>query len=455
VTKPLSLGVFEMMNPSVGMPTWTHPLSKGDRYDSIEHWVELSRLLDGAGVDFLFFADTYGYPTIDGRLPDAVAEHGIQFPALDPMLLISALARETESLGFVVTSPTTVERPYATARRFASLDHYTAGRIGWNIVTGSSQSTTDELFGLQDSGTHDGRYDAADEFIDLCLAFWEGVWEDDALVRDAARNVFVDPRKLHPVDRQGRWFSGAGVFAVPPSVQRSPVLFQAGTSDRGRAFAARNAECVLIQGQSIGKAGEHVSDIRAQAVAHGRDGDDVKVLTGATVTVAPTREEAHARRAELERLYVLEDAAVIFAGFTGVDLTGMDPATELTAIRSDQGQTLIDRFVRPGAPVPTVADVLDGFRVKANRGFQITGSPEDVVEEIERIAVGTDVDGLLLEPTFGGTDAYADVIDLVLPLLRERGLWADKPAGSPLRSRLTGGPDGRLAATHPGARFRP
>ena len=107
MTKPLSLGVFEMMNPSVGMPTWTHPLSKGDRYDSVEHWVQLSRLLDGAGVDFLFFADTYGYPTIDGRLPDAVAEHGIQFPALDPMLLISALARETQSLGFVVTSPTT------------------------------------------------------------------------------------------------------------------------------------------------------------------------------------------------------------------------------------------------------------------------------------------------------------------------------------------------------------
>ncbi|MGY1814732.1 NtaA/DmoA family FMN-dependent monooxygenase [Blastococcus sp. SYSU D00820] len=453
--KAIALGAFEMMNPSVGMPTWTHPLGKGDRYDSVDYWVEVARLLDGAGFDFLFFADTYGYPTVDGQFPDAVAAHGIQFPGFDPMLIISALAQATGSLGFVLTSPTTVERPYATSRRFASLDHYTRGRIGWNIVTGSSQSTTDSLFGLADASTHDGRYDAADEFVDLCLAFWEGSWEDDALVRDRARDVFADPAKLHRIERQGRYFSGSGVFAVPPSVQRSPVLFQAGTSGRGRAFAARNAEAVLIQGQSIAKAGETVADIRAQAVAHGRAKDEIKVLTGMTVTVAPTREEALAKRAELEALYTLEDAAVIFAGFTGVDLTALDPATQLTDIRSDQGQTLIDRFVRPGAPVPTVRDVLDSFRVKANRGFQVTGSPVEVADEIEAIVAGSDVDGLMLEPTFGGPEVYAEFAELVLPILRERGLCAEHPAGTPLRQRLMGTGGGRLADSHPGARFRP
>jgi long-chain alkane monooxygenase len=453
--KPLVLGVFEMINPSNGMPTWTDPRSKGATWDSVDHWVALAKLLDAHDVDFLFFADTYGYATIDGRMPDAVASHGIQFPGLDAMLLLSALARETERLGLVVTSPTTVERPYATARRFASLDHYTAGRAGWNIVTGSSQSTTDLLFGMPDTGTHDSRYDVADEFVDICLALWEGGWEDDAVVADAARNMLVDPSRLRPIAFEGAHLSAHGQFAVAPGPQRSPVLFQAGTSARGRAFAARNAEAVLIQGQSIARAAEHVADIRQQAVRHGRGADDVQVITGATITVAPTHDEAVALRRELEALYTIEDAAVIFAGFTGVDMTGLDPDQPLTEIASDQGQTLVDRFVRPGKPVPTVRAVLDDFRLKANRGFQITGSPEEVADELEAIATGSDIDGFMLEPTFGGIGAFTDFLGLVQPILRERGLLPPpRVAARPtLRERMTGA-GGRLPAGHPGARFR-
>ncbi|MDF2554788.1 MAG: hypothetical protein K0R60_683, partial [Microbacterium sp.] len=182
MSRRIRLGVFEMMNPSNGMPTWTHPDGRGDDWDRLDYWVELARELDAAGFDFLFFADTYGYATLDGRMPDEVAAHGIQFPALDPMLAIAALARETENLGFVVTSPTTVERPYGTARRFATLDRLTGGRIGWNVVTGSSQATTDELFGVTEQLSHDARYDAADSFLDTCLRYWEHSWDDDAEV---------------------------------------------------------------------------------------------------------------------------------------------------------------------------------------------------------------------------------------------------------------------------------
>ncbi|RKR74952.1 NtaA/DmoA family FMN-dependent monooxygenase [Frondihabitans australicus] len=457
MTKQISLGVFEMMNPNNGMPTWTHPLGKGDRYDTVDYWVGVAKTLDANGVDFLFFADTYGYATIDGVMPDLVAKHGIQFPGFDPMLLISALARETTGLGFVLTSPTTVERPYATARRFATLDHYTGGRIGWNIVTGSSQATTDDLFGVSETTTHDERYDVADEFVDVCLELWEGVWEDDALVRDASTNTFADPAKLHPIDHEGAHFRARGVFAIPPGPQRSPVLFQAGTSERGRAFAARNAEAVLIQGQTVAKAAAHVLDIREQAVAHGREPHDVKVVTGVTITVAPTHDEAVAKRQELENLYTVDDAAVIFAGFTGVDLTGFDPASPLTAITSDQGQTLVDRFVRPGEPVPTVGDVLDDFRMRANRGFQITGDPVEVADELQRIVDGSDVDGIMLEPTFGGPEAFEEFLELVAPILRERGMLAPLPAApepTSLRERVTGAASRRLPGGHPGARFR-
>jgi FMN-dependent oxidoreductase (nitrilotriacetate monooxygenase family) len=418
--KPILLGVFEMMNPSNGMPTWTHPEGRGDDWDRLDYWVGLAKELDAAGFDFLFFADTYGYATLGGRMPEEVAAHGIQFPALDPMLAIPALARETERLGFVVTSPTTVEKPYATARRFATLDRFTGGRIGWNVVTGSSQATTDELFGVTRKLTHDERYDAADDFLDTCLRFWEHSWDDDAEVRDRARGLYADPAKLHRVEVDAVHQRAHGIFAVPPTPQRTPVLFQAGTSDRGRAYAARNAEAVFIQGQTIASAAAHVADIREQAVRQGRNADDVKVVTGMTITVAATEDEARAKRAEYESVLGLDDAAVMFAGITGIDLTGVDPDTRLVDLRTDLGQTLVDRYAK-NDPDVRVRAVLDQFRTKAIRGFQLTGTPEQVADEIEAIVDGSGIDGIMLEPTFGGPGAYRAFIELVLPVLRERG----------------------------------
>jgi FMN-dependent oxidoreductase (nitrilotriacetate monooxygenase family) len=438
MTRRIALGVFEMMNPSNGMPTWTDPRGRGDDWDRLEYWVELARELDAAGFDFLFFADTYGYATLDGVMPAQVAAHGIQFPALDPMLAIAALARETRDLGFVVTSPTTVERPYATARRFATLDRLTGGRIGWNIVTGSSQSTTDELFGVTAELTHDERYDAADEFLDTCLRYWEHSWDDDAEVRDRAAGVYADPTKLHRVEVDGRFQRSHGIFAVPPTTQRTPVLFQAGTSDRGRAYAARNAEAVFIQGQTIASAAAHVADIRAQAELGGRAGSDVAVVTGMTVTVAPTSAEAHALRSEYEALLQRDDAAVMFAGITGLDLTGIDPATRVVDLRTDLGQTLVQRYARQN-PEMRVGEILDQFRTRAIRGFQITGSPTEVADEIEAIVDGSGIDGIMLEPTFGGPDAYRAFIELVVPLLRERGRLDPLMDAVATASRTAGG----------------
>lgn len=440
----IALGVFEMMNPSNGMPTWTHPDGRGDDWDRLDYWVDLARELDAAGFDFLFFADTYGYATLEGRMPDEVAAHGIQFPALDPMLAIATLAQATEHLGFVVTSPTTVEKPYGTARRFATLDRFTGGRIGWNVVTGSSQATTDQLFGVTETLDHDQRYDAADEFLDTCLRLWEHSWDDDAELRDRARGVYADPSKLHRVEVSGTYQRAAGIFAVPPTPQRTPVLFQAGTSDRGRAYAARNAEAVFIQGQSIAAAKAHVDDIRAQAVTHGRDPHDIAVISGMTVTVAATAAEARALREEYEAVLQRSDAAVMFAGITGLDLTGIDPDTRVVDLRTDLGQTLIQRYARQNAEM-RVGEILDQFRTKAIRGFQITGSPEQVADEIEAIVDGSGLDGLMLEPTFGGPAAYRAFIDLVVPVLAERGR-VSPPAGATLREHFGGGP--RLAATH-------
>lgn len=451
MSRRIRLGVFEMMNPSNGMPTWTHPNGRGDDWDSLDYWTGLARELDAAGFDFLFFADTYGYATLEGRMPHEVAAHGIQFPALDPMLAIAALAQATDQLGFVVTSPTTVERPYALARRFATLDRFTAGRIGWNVVTGSSQATTDELFGVTEKLSHDARYDAADSFLDICLRHWEHSWDDDAEVRDRSTGVYADPAKLHRVEVDDAYQRSHGVFAVPPTPQRTPVLFQAGTSDRGRAYAARNAEAVFIQGQTIESAAGHVRDIRTQAVRGGRRPEDVTVITGLTVTVAPTAEEARSLRTEYEQLLDHADAAVMFAGITGLDLTGIDPATPVVDLKTDLGQTLVQRYARQN-PEMQVGEILDQFRTKAIRGFQVTGSPEEVADEIERIVDGSSIDGIMLEPTFGGPGAYRAFIELVVPILAARGR-VGTPEGATLREHLGGGP--RLAPSHRAHRLAP
>jgi len=460
----MHLGVFEVAAPQVGGTlSWSHPLSGSHRHRELDHWIEVARLLDSAGFDFLFFADGYGYPSLNGDLPDAAARGGLNFSGLDPMLLIPALAHATPNLGFVVTSSTGVDHPVAMARRFATLDHLTGGRIGWNVVTGASQDTIAGLFGHTTMVPHDTRYAMAAEYVDLCLQFWQGSWEDDALVEDKAAGVFADPAKLHRVEHAGEHFRSSGYFTVPPSPQRTPVLFQAGSSAAGRGFAARNAECIFLQGTTFVHAAANVADIRARAAAEGRDPRAVKVLVGATVTVGRTREEALARRAEFVALQTDEVASVIYAGNTGIDLMSLDPDRPLSQVTEgptadprvgQMGQSNIDRFRRPDGTTPLVREVLAELRGRGTRGFTVVGDPVEVADQLEDIMDVTDVDGFLLEAIFSPGD-HELFCELVVPELRRRGRLplGDEPVGDgTLRERL-GAPSGRLAQDHPGARF--
>ncbi|MDQ1131297.1 NtaA/DmoA family FMN-dependent monooxygenase [Microbacterium sp. SORGH_AS_0888] len=415
----LRLGVFEILTPSNGVPTWRHPAGRAYRYDQVSYWTGLARTLDDAGFDFLFFADSYGYPIVDGVVPEEVMTHGILFPGYDPMLLVSAASQAAPGLGIVVTSSTSLEQPFPTARRFATLDQFTNGHIGWNIVTGSTAQVTEGLFGITHAD-HDRRYDIADEFVDLCRTLWEDGWDDGAVVRDREADMLIDPSRVHEIAYRGTHFSSHGLFKVPPGPQRTPVLFQAGASGRGRDFGARNAEAMFIQGQNKEQALTASRDIRARVAAAGRDPHDMRLLSGVTVTVAPTSEEAHRKRRELEELFSMDDAAVLFAGFTGIDLRGLDPAMRIEDVAgTDQGRTPLDRY-RTVSGVETVRDVLEAFRVQ-ERGFVVTGSPREVAEELVETAEFSDIDGYMLEPTFGDDGAYREFIDLVLPELVRMG----------------------------------
>ena len=219
------LGAFEINGVNLtSQGLWAHPEQHTVRYTDLDYWVELARLLDRGGFDFLFLADSYGYPHLNGETPAVAFEQAAEIPKNDPMLLIPALALATDRLGFAVTSSSTYEAPYANARRFATLDHLTRGRIAWNVVT-TTATVVKDLFGAERLIPHDERYAVAEEYLQLSYELFEGSWEDGAVLADQRRRIYADPAKVHKVVHHGRYFDVEGGFGCEPSPQRTPVIF--------------------------------------------------------------------------------------------------------------------------------------------------------------------------------------------------------------------------------------
>ncbi|UFS60797.1 NtaA/DmoA family FMN-dependent monooxygenase [Subtercola endophyticus] len=450
---PLILGIFQYIGPNGTIGSaWQHPSDTSAEFLSIRHWTELAQKFEAANFDFLFLADSYGYPALDGELIDASVREGRGIPHGDPMPIITAMAAVTSDLGFILTTSTTVEPPAANARRFATLDHFTDGRIGWNIVTGSSGATAAALMG-KDLISHDLRYDMADEYVDVNLALWEGSWKDDALVLDKAAALYADPDKVRVVHYEGEYFRTDGLLNVPPSPQRTPLLVQAGASGRGRQFAGRNAEAVFLAGGDPVVVAKNVAGIRESAVAQGRDADSIKLLVGALFITAPTHAEAVAKYDEMLSMSTKEGAAAIYAGNTGVDLLALDPDKPLAQTSTEMGQSNLERYLaKDGTPAPLVRDILENFRTTGINGSVFVGTPDDVVDQIEAFVLATGADGFLIQPHLTPA-TYDDFIDLILPVLRARGLAPAEHSGQTLRERMFGA-GAHLPESHHGRAFR-
>jgi long-chain alkane monooxygenase len=451
----LRFGVFEVYAPQVGGTySWAHPLCDAVDYLDPERWVRMARIMDRTGYDFLFFADGFGYPMIDGDISPASLSAAINFSGLDPSTLIPVLARETGSLGFVVTATTGMDHPLPLARRFSTLDHLTGGRIGWNVVTGASQNAVAELFGHGEMTAHDDRYAKAGEYVELARTYWERAWDDDALVADAEAGVYIDADRIHRVDYRGEHYRSRGYYGAPPSPQRTPVIFQAGTSPRGKALAAAQAEGVFIQGTTPAFTARNVADIRRLAAEAGREPGSIRIMAGLTAIVAATDAEAERLWDEFRAMQSDEVVAALYAGNTGIDLLSLDPDGTLhqalgTGVVGQLGTSNIERYLgTPDRPAPTVREILEELRGRGTRGFRLVGSPETVAAGVAELAAETGLDGFLLEPVFGTRDVEA-FGELVLPLLRERGLLAE-PAGPTLRERMSGVP-GRARPVTPAA----
>lgn len=232
------------------------------------------------------------YDVYNGDL-DAALRHSTQVPVNDPLQLVPAMALVTQHLGFGLTASLSFEHPYTFARRLSKLDHLTKGRAGWNIVTSYLDSGAKNI-GLGGQSAHDDRYEVADEYLEVCYKLWEGSWEDDAVLRDRERRIFTDPAKVHPIRHRGRFYEVPGIHLSEPSLQRTPVLYQAGASSRGRRFAGAHAECTFVACPTKAVLKKSVAEIRAAVAAAGRDPHDVKIFNLQTVIVDET--DAKARR---------------------------------------------------------------------------------------------------------------------------------------------------------------
>ncbi|WP_382310016.1 LLM class flavin-dependent oxidoreductase [Herbiconiux sp. UC225_62] len=452
MTKQIRFNAFDMncvAHQSSGM--WRHPDDQSWRYKEISYWTELAKLLESGSFDGIFIADVLGTYDVYGGSNEAAIRHGAQVPVNDPVLLISAMAAVTENLGFGVTAGTAYEHPYPFARRMSTLDHLTNGRVGWNVVTGYLPSAARNM-GHDDQLEHDQRYDVADEYLEVLYKLWEGSWEDDAVIRDRQSGVFTDPAKVHEIGHYGEHFTVPGIHIAEPSPQRTPVIYQAGASPRGIAFAAGNAEAIFVAAPTKAVLKGTVGKIRDALEAAGRDRNSAKIYTLLTIITDETSEKAHAKHADYLQYASEEGALVFMSGWMGIDLSQYDLDEPIGNVKSNAIQSAVSNFqsANEDGKEWTVRDIAKLGAI-GGLGPLIVGSAEEIADQLQEWVEETDVDGFNLAYAITpGT--FEDIVTFVIPELRKRGAYPEGYAPGTLRNKLHGRGD-RLPAEHHGARF--
>ncbi|MFT3688299.1 LLM class flavin-dependent oxidoreductase [Paenirhodobacter sp.] len=449
--KPLILNGFAMTVPGhVSAGVWRHPSDRSHEYTKLSYWTGLARLLDEGGFDNLFIADALGPLDVFGGTPDAALRTAAQQPLNDPTVLVAAMAGVTKRLGFGVTVSTTYEQPYALARKFSTLDHLSKGRVAWNVVTSVLESAARNL-GLGQQIDHDTRYDRAQEFMEVCYKLWEGSWEDGALIRDRAAGLYTDPGKVHPINHAGRFFTVPDAHLSAPSPQRTPLIFQAGTSPRGREFAARNAEVVFLGGTNPAQIRASVEDIRARAVAHGRRPDGIRFITAIVAIPGATEAEARAKYDDYLGHTSVEAALALFSAWTGVDWAQYDLDQPLEYIETNAGRSALRGLTAKDAGRRwTVRDIAEYIGIGGIHP-KLVGTGAQIADQLETLAEEAGVDGFNVAYAVS-PGSFEDFIRFVIPELRARGRLTEEGVGRTLRGRLLGAD--HLAEDHPGAAFR-
>ena len=404
---------------------WRHPRTDASRVTDVRHFTELARIAERGLLDSVFFAD--------GLHVGPNVRHNIQ-AVFEPITLLSAIATATEHIGLIATASTSYHEPFNLARKFASLDHISGGRAGWNIVTSASDAEA-RNFNRSGAASHAERYDRAAEFVDVALKLWDS-WEPGALVLDPVSGVFADTDKVHPIAHSGVHFSVQGPLNTPRIPQGRPLLVQAGSSPDGRAFAARYAEAVFTAQQTLAEAQEFHAALKAATAAAGRDPEHVKILPGIVPIIGSTEAEAVRLAAEFEELIVTDYALAQLSQFLTVDLFGhpLDgplpvlPGEHTIEAHQSRFKLIVDLARRENL---TIRQIL--VRLGGGRGHRVVaGTPEHLADELELWFRTGAADGFNVMPPYlpGG---LADFVDHVVPELQRRGLFRTEYTARTLR----------------------
>ncbi|OCJ01999.1 5,10-methylene tetrahydromethanopterin reductase [Agrobacterium sp. 13-626] len=452
MSREIRLNAFDMNcvgHQSPGL--WRHPRDQSWKYKDLDYWVHLAKTLERGKFDGLFIADVLGvYDVLNGNV-DAALRHSAQVPVNDPLQLIPTMAYVTEHLGFGLTASLSFEHPYTFARRISTLDHLTKGRVGWNIVTSYLNSGALNV-GQPAQTKHDDRYDLAEEYLEVCYKLWEGSWEDDAVVRDREAGIFTHPEKVHPIHHVGKQFTVPGIHLSEPSPQRTPVLYQAGASSRGKDFAGAHAECIFVAAPSKPVLKRYVANVREAAERVGRNPREILAFNLQTVILGETDAEAKRKFDEYRKYVSHEGAQTLISGWTGIDFGQFSPDEPLRHRYTNAVQSAVETFttIDPDK-VWTVREMADWVGI-GGFGPVFVGSPETVADLLQEWVEDTDVDGFNL--AYAVTpESFEDAVDLLVPELQKRGVYKTDYCQGTLREKL-GGKGPRLQAPHPGASYR-
>ena len=431
-TGQLRLGAF--LYPSGHhIAAWRHPEAQADAGVNFRHYVRLAQTAEAARFDLVFLADGVGTRGDNVEFLSRTAHSYVaQF---EPITLLSALAAVTEHVGLVATASTSFNEPYHIARKFASLDHISGGRAGWNLVTSSNEHEA-KNFNRDKHFDHAERYERAIEFAEVVGGLWDS-WEDDAFLRDKGQGRFFDPERRHVLDHKGHFFQVRGPLNVPRSPQGHPVVVQAGSSEAGRDLAARTAEVIFTAQQTLEDAVDFYSDVKGRLAQYGRHPDDLKIMPGVFPIVGRSESEAREKFEQLQALIDPKVGLALVSGLTGgFDLSGYPldgPIPELPETNASKSRQLLTIELARRENL-TIRQLY--LRVAGARGhWQLVGTPVQIVDQLEERFVKGGADGYNVMPPVlpAGLD---DFVELVIPELRRRGLFRSDYEGRTLRDNL-------------------
>lgn len=428
--RQLRLGAY-FTGAGVQGDSWRHPAAHTDAYRNFDRYKEYAQKLEAACFDALFF-----YDNVFAASDATTVSTAPLSPRWDPLVLVAALALVTQRIGLVATVSTSYSEPYNVARHFASLDHLSQGRVGWNIVTSTAGG---ENFNLPAHRDHAERYARAHEFVDVVTGLWDS-WADDAFLENKASGQWADPAKLHLLHHVGQHFRVKGPLNAPRPVQGWPVLCQAGSSEAGKNLAARVGELLYTAAQDIDEARDFYRDVKARAVRYGRSREQIHILPGVMPVIGRTHAEANAKFAELlaYRDTDVQLRALSSYASLGVDLTGLSPSDRVplpehipeTNAHKSRQKLLVD-WIRHERP--TVQQLLTRWSAGGHR--MLVGTPQSIADDFAHWFHTGACDGfnVMFSSTPGGLD---DFVELVVPELQRRGLFRTAYTGHTLREHL-------------------